>query len=246
MAQEKEYRTMSYEDGGGGGGFTFEDVNVKHGFLRKVYGTLTLQLIITVGIIIAIYIPVSEHPYTNYFYQNPWVFWTAFGVTFVMIIAMGCVPDLRRKSPINIICLLLFTAAEGVLLGITCSTYDAQTVLIAAGACAGIALLLTLFAFQTKIDFTMMHGVAFVLLMVLLFFGLFAIIFRSDVLDVVYCALGVGLFSLYIVIDTQLMIGGKHQYEISEEEYIFAALNLYLDIIQLFLFLLRIVGAASD
>lgn len=50
----------------------------------------------------------------------------------------------------------------------------------------------------------------------------------------------------YIVIDTQLMLGGKHQYEINEEEYVFAALNLYLDIINLFLFLLRIVNKASN
>ncbi|XP_071824806.1 protein lifeguard 1-like isoform X2 [Apostichopus japonicus] len=233
---------MSYE---GDNGFTFEDVNVKHGFLRKVYGILTIQLTITVGIIIAIYIPTADN-YPNYFIENTWVFWLCFCFTFVMILALACVPDLRRNSPINIICLMLFTIAEGVLLGITCSTYEAQTVLIAAGACAGIVLILTLFAFQTKIDFTMMSGLALVLVTVLFFFGLFAIIFRNDVLDVVYCSLGVGVFSLYIVIDTQLMLGGKHQYEINEEEYVFAALNLYLDIINLFLFLLRIVNKASN
>lgn len=35
--------------------------------------------------------------------------------------------------------------------------------------------------------------------------------------------------------------GGNHKYSISPEEYVFAALNLYLDIIQLFLYLLRIL-----
>ncbi|KAG2465125.1 PEX1 factor, partial [Polypterus senegalus] len=52
-----------------------------------------------------------------------------------------------------------------------------------------------------------------------------------------------GLF--YLVLDTQLMLGGKHKYSISPEEYIFAALNLYLDIINLFLFLLRIIGMSQ-
>ena len=52
------------------------------------------------------------------------------------------------------------------------------------------------------------------------------------------------IFSLYIVYDTQLMMGGKHKYSLSPEEYIFAALNIYLDIINLFMYILMIVGAA--
>lgn len=48
----------------------------------------------------------------------------------------------------------------------------------------------------------------------------------------------------YLVVDTQLMLGGKHKYSLSPEEYIFAALNLYLDIVNMFLFILSIVGSA--
>ena len=47
----------------------------------------------------------------------------------------------------------------------------------------------------------------------------------------------------YLVFDTQLILGGKHRkYEISPEEYVFAALNLYLDIVSLFLLLLQLIG----
>ena len=42
------------------------------------------------------------------------------------------------------------------------------------------------------------------------------------------------------------MMGGSHKYSISPEEYIFAALNLYLDIINLFLYILMIVGASRS
>ena len=42
-----------------------------------------------------------------------------------------------------------------------------------------------------------------------------------------------------------MYLGGKHKYAISMDEYVFAALNLYLDIINLFLYLLRIVGGGS-
>ena len=58
-------------------------------------------------------------------------------------------------------------------------------------------------------------------------------------------AAGALVFSLYLVYDTQLMLGGKHKYALSPEEYIFAALNLYLDIINLFLYLLSIFGGGK-
>ena len=53
------------------------------------------------------------------------------------------------------------------------------------------------------------------------------------------------VFFQYLVYDTQIMMGGGKQYALSPEEYVFAALNLYLDIINLFLFILRIVAAAK-
>merc|ERR1711971_530255 len=57
---------------------------------------------------------------------------------------------------------------------------------------------------------------------------------------------GALIFSLYIIYDTQLMMGGKHKYSLSPEEYIFAALNIYLDVINLFMYILMIVGGLSD
>lgn len=49
----------------------------------------------------------------------------------------------------------------------------------------------------------------------------------------------------YLVFDTQLILGGKHRrHQVSPEEYVFAALNLYLDIVTLFLLLLQIIGLA--
>jgi len=57
--------------------------------------------------------------------------------------------------------------------------------------------------------------------------------------------LSVCLFQ-YLVFDTQMMLGGKHKYSLSPEEYIFAALNLYLDIVNMFLYILNIVGRARS
>lgn len=52
---------------------------------------------------------------------------------------------------------------------------------------------------------------------------------------------GALLFSLYLVYDIQMIMGGR-QHAASPDEYIFAALSLYLDVVLLFLFLLQLVG----
>lgn len=61
-----------------------------------------------------------------------------------------------------------------------------------------------------------------------------------------YGSAGALIFSMYIVYDTQLMMGGSHKYSIDPEEYIFAALNLYLDIINLFMYILMIIGGSRS
>ena len=43
-----------------------------------------------------------------------------------------------------------------------------------------------------------------------------------------------------------MMIGGDHKYSISPEEYIFAALAIYLDIINIFMYLLRLIISITN
>lgn len=88
----------------------------------------------------------------------------------------------------------------------------------------------------------MMGGFVLVSLTVLLIFGILAAIWSNQIVNMVYACLGVLLFSFYLVFDTQLMVGGNHKVAYAPEEYVFAALSLYLDIGNLFLYLLRIIG----
>ncbi|XP_061178301.1 protein lifeguard 1-like [Saccostrea echinata] len=221
----------------------FSEKNVRLGFIRKVYGILLCQIVVTLLVMVMfMYI----EPVKEYSMHNPWIWYTALAVTFVTLIILVCCDDVRRKTPMNLIFLGIFTLCESILLGAVTSHYDEVSVLLAVGITAGVCLALTLFAFQTKFDFTMCGGLLFVFLVILVIFGIFAAIFHNKVLSVVYASLGALLFSFYLVFDTQLMLGGKHKYSLSPEEYIFAALNLYLDIINLFLLILSLVGNARN
>ncbi|GBP08783.1 Protein lifeguard 1 [Eumeta japonica] len=224
-------------------GFDFTDQTIRKAFIRKVYSILMCQLLVTLGFI-GLFI-FNENT-RSWFRANQYMVWVAFAVVLVTLIAMACCDSVRRQSPMNFIFLAIFTLAQSFLLGATSSAYDADAVLMAVGITAAICLALTLFAFQTKWDFTVMGGFLLCATVVLLLFGILLIFMRSKIMMLVYASIGALLFSFYLVYDTQLMMGGKHKYSISPEEYIFAALNLYLDIVNIFIYILTIIGLVRD
>eukprot|EP00096_Caligus_rogercresseyi_P016182 TRINITY_DN874_c0_g1_i1.p1 TRINITY_DN874_c0_g1~~TRINITY_DN874_c0_g1_i1.p1 ORF type:complete len:346 (+),score=68.78 TRINITY_DN874_c0_g1_i1:61-1098(+) len=234
------------EGGGGGPGISsnsFGDKVVRRGFIKKVFGILSVQLAITTAII-AMFMNVE--PLRVFAVRNPLLMYAAFVVVFITLCAMACSENLRRKSPINLILLGIFTVAESFSLSLVAVHYKTEAVLLAAGICAVVTLALTVFAFQTKIDFTNCGACLMVCVLVLFLAG-FAMIFfpTNKYATIAYSSAGALIFSLYIVYDVQMMIGGNHKYSISPEEYIMAALNLYIDIINLFMFILSIIGASS-
>jgi len=220
----------------------FGEKAVRRAFIRKVYSILMCQLALT-GAVIGVFMFVGT--VKTYVQRNMWVYYTSMGVMLVCLLSMACCDSVRRKFPTNFIFLGVFTFCEGVMLGTISTFYDVDAVLIAVGITAGVTFCLTVFAFQTKIDFTVCGGMLCAVLVIFMIAG-FLLIFlpKTKYTMIGYGSVGALIFSLYIVYDTQLMMGGKHKYSLSPEEYIFAALNIYLDIINLFMYILMIVGAA--
>lgn len=133
--------------------------------------------------------------------------------------------------------MFFFTFCEAYTVSYICaSVHSPQLVLAAIFMTAAMVLALTIYAFSTSTDFTTMGALAFIALAVFMVFGLFSFWFGATV-RLIYCAFGVLLFGLYLVIDTQMLIGG-HKYELNQEDYILGAIILYLDIINIFLYIL--------
>uniref|UniRef100_A0A8C0XWX0 Uncharacterized protein n=1 Tax=Castor canadensis TaxID=51338 RepID=A0A8C0XWX0_CASCN len=193
----------------------FSDRLIRRAFIVKVFLILSVQLLVTAAII----------------------------TFFCVLIILACCGNLCRQVPANYILLAFFTLLEALLLGTVSVFYKAEEVLWATAATTLVTSALTLFALQTKWDFTLLNGVLFVFVFVLMIYGFMIIFVRSYWLHLIYSALGTVLFSLYLVMDVQLMVGGSHHhYNLDPEEYVFAALNIYLDIINLFIFILQLIG----
>ncbi|KAM9782967.1 protein lifeguard 1 [Neosynchiropus ocellatus] len=218
----------------------FSEASVRRGFIRKVYLTLMVQLLVTVGIIcLFLYWPLLR----EWTYHHYWFFYSMTISLPILIIVLACCDGVRRTVPFNFIALGLFTVVEGGMLGSLAVFVGSEAVLWAIGATALVSFSLTLFSLQTKWDFTMASGSLWVFAWSLISFGLLCAIMRSQYLHILYACLGTLFFSLYLVFDTQAIVGGKHRkFQMSPEEYVFAALTLYLDIVMLFLLLLQIIN----
>jgi FtsH-binding integral membrane protein len=97
-----------------------------------------------------------------------------------------------------------------MLVGFVASTYDPESVFLAVALTAGIVILLTLFAFQPWVDATK-WGPALFLVFIVYFVANIGVSLAygfSDNSSRFYLAcVGAAIFSLYIIYDTQMMMG---------------------------------------
>ena len=76
-----------------------------------------------------------------------------------------------------------------------------------------------------------------VLSIVLLGFGILAIFWGGPIVRKIYACLGALLFSIYLIFDTQLVIG-KGTFAFTLDDAYLAAISLYLDVVNMFLYIL--------
>jgi len=225
------------------------DTEIRHGFIRKVFTILAAQLIITTilgGMVMNYGMKLAK--------TNPAMVMTVMCASVVVSVGMMfvfiCCPDTMRKTPQNYYLGLLFTVAESVMVGFVCTQYTTSSVLVCMGITALVTTGLILFACQTKYDFTGMGPYLFCAVLVLM--GMSMMMWLGSIAGVggdmhgfrlVYATAGSLIFSMFIVYDTQLIVGGKHaQNQYSIDDYAMAAISLYIDIIQLFMMLLQLFG----
>eukprot|EP00928_Gymnodinium_smaydae_P059303 TRINITY_DN42595_c0_g1_i1.p1 TRINITY_DN42595_c0_g1~~TRINITY_DN42595_c0_g1_i1.p1 ORF type:complete len:266 (+),score=26.43 TRINITY_DN42595_c0_g1_i1:54-800(+) len=234
-----------------GGLNSFADINLRHGFVQKVYGILSLQLLLTFAVSGRIMV-LADGMIKQNKNQAMILLWSSFAMSMGMMCVFMCAPHLMRSYPTNYVLLFLFTLAKSITLGFICAMYTRETVLLALGLTTAIVVALTLFACQTSSDFTGSGPYLFVSAFTLFGFG-FMLSLTSwlglgsspafQTLRLIYACCGAMLFSCFLVYDTQLIVGGEHKrYQFSIDDYAMAAIVLYMDIVQLFQFLLQILG----
>jgi len=135
---------------------------------------------------------------------------------FVIYCTILCNRRLAREVPTNYILLTGFTLATSLLVSTVTAYYDPMTVFLAMAATAGLTIALTIYAFRTKTDFTILAGLGIVFVFAILW-GLMLLAFVASITGT-YALVNIVVIAIYglvLVIDTQWIIGGKHRYQIS-------------------------------
>ncbi|CAM9540783.1 unnamed protein product [Discosporangium mesarthrocarpum] len=149
------YNDIGYTSGGPKVRENLES-ELRKGFIRKVYGILTLQLFLTFGVSA---FTVLYEPATRFVLANVWTVYLGFAFSIGLLIALMCY---RQSYPLNTYLLGAWTLVEAYTIGVVCASYFTQgqgmVVVQAAGLTMAVFLGLTLFTFQTKIDFSFLVG----------------------------------------------------------------------------------------
>ncbi|GAA6018547.1 hypothetical protein JCM10207_007213 [Rhodosporidiobolus poonsookiae] len=210
-------------------------VEIRQAFVRKVYGVLFTQILATtvVGWLM------SRASVVDWTRMHPGLMLIPM---FGAILAMLGVYWKRHSSPANVLLLGLFTLLEAVTIGSVISYYDSTVVLQAGIATTFVFLGLTLFTLQSKYDFSNMGTYLYTVLLCFFFVGIAGIFIPFNrTFDMVVAGVGVLIFSAYIIFDTHLLLNRLHV-----DDWVLACVSLYLDILNLFLQILRLLSDAQD
>lgn len=217
----------------------FEDPSDRLGFIRKVYLILTAQLAFTAGFVA---LAMTNDTVKEWIWWNLWMYGPVVFTLLFTEIVLICNRRLARKVPINYIFLFLFTFAEAYLVAMICITYSVRDVIFATTVTAGMVIGLTVYAFKTKADFTVLGGLLWIISFSLFFMAWFWIFWPvSTLMYQFFCVLVICLFGIYLIYDTQLVVG-KGRYKLQIDDYILGAMVLYADIITIFLYILALFG----
>ncbi|HEG2281935.1 TPA: Bax inhibitor-1/YccA family protein [Campylobacter jejuni] len=206
-------------------------------FIKQTYQLFAASLLAaTVGAYVGIFALAS------FFIQSQVTFWILFAVEIGLLFALQWK---KREVPLNLVLLFGFTFCSGLTLTpllISVLALPAGGIIIAqAFALTTVAFAgLSVFAMNTKKDFTVMGKALFIVLIVIVAASLLNLFFQSSIVNLAISAVAAILFSFYILYDTQNIIRGNYETPIE------GAVALYLDFVNLFVSLLNILRSFNS
>ena len=198
----------------------------------KLFAVLFLGLIVaTAGLFAGQYVP-------------PALFLPLAIVEIIMIFMMVFA---RKKKSIGYLMMFAFMFISGLTLYPAISYYvsalGADVVFRAAGITAVAFGATALYATLSKRDFRFLGSFLFISVIALFFMGILQIFFPvSGTAELIYSAFGIFIFIGYTLYDfSRLTLNG-----FTDREIPMIVVSIYLDIVNLFLFILRFIGVLND
>ena len=220
-------------------------VDQTNAVLKRVYIRMFLGLLISAFCAVGV---VSSPTMLNLIYGNSLVYW---GMFIVMIIMAWTLPARINKmsSGTTLLLFALFSALMGCSLASIFIIYSGTSIASTFFISAGLFGVMSVYGFFTKSDLSKMGSILMMGLIGLIIAGVVNIFVASSALDWIISLVGVILFTGLTAWDTQQikqLAAMNLEPSMADKLATIGAMNLYLDFINLFLFLLRFLGAGRD
>lgn len=213
-------------------------------YMTGIYNWMMLGLLVSAG---AAYFSVASGMVTE-LAKGGLLFWVILlaplGLIFFMASAM-------RNSSLNVVrgLYVLFTILEGLSLSVVLIKYTGASVATTFVATAAAFAGLSLWGYSTKKNLSGLGSFLIMAVVGLLVVMILNIFFPSPVISLLIGIAGVLIFAGLTAYDTQKLKDAYGSY-VSEDEQarmsVWGALDLYLDFLNLFLFLLRFLGVKTS
>ncbi|XP_065863472.1 BI1-like protein [Euphorbia lathyris] len=220
-------------------GLSLGENQLRWGLIRKVYGILSVQLVLTtiVSAVTVLYTPIN-----NLLAESPGLLLFLCIVPFILLWPLHVY---HQKHPVNLVILGLFTISLSFLVGVSCANTDGKIVLEALVLTSAVVCSLTAYTFWASKkgkDFSFLGPILFTSLIILILTSFMQMFFPlGSTSTAIYGGISALVFSGYIIYDTDNLIK-----RFTYDEYILASAALYLDILNLFLSILRILSQRNN
>ena len=215
--------------------------SLREGFIAKVFGIFTYQMVI---LFLVVFLGFASTTFKQMLLKSTLMYVLTFIIFMACLIAPIYNPNLYRKVPINYIITTIFSFSYSWWIAEYTVRFTATSVLVALGLTVALCTLITLYALWTKKDYTVMGGFLFSSLILLILCSLICIFIRIPILHVILIYIGLILFGLYLSYDVQLIVG-RGEEKFAEDDYILASINIYLDVIGIFIRILALFGSRN-
>lgn len=202
-------------------------------FLKKTYQLLALSMVMAA---VGAYLTM---PFVEQVVQFRWVIFGA--ELLVLFFGLGMS---RGKPGLNMMMLFLFTFLTGVSLVPLFAMYiSAGKAAVIGNAFLSTSILfgaLSIFAINSKTDFSSWGKPLFITLIVILVISVINIFLGNGMLAVIINAAVLLLFGMFTIYDTQNIANGAYDSPVD------AAVSLYIDFLNMFTVILQFLGLSSD
>lgn len=158
----------------------------------------------------------------------------------------------KANATILRVMFVIYSISTGVILSFIAEYYTLGSVISVLSGTIVLFLVLTIYGYTTKSNLQSYTSFLFIGLISIIIMSVINMFIGSNTLDLLLSALAVVVFVIYTAYDTQrikntiISLSYQGQLDLLDRVEIIGALSLYLDFINLFIYLIRIFGRRKD